>query len=69
MAAFTSIRNNSASRRTFCLITTLTDPEFATAVELAATYAQRWRSNCPSTKSKSTKPGVIGCSDPAPRNW
>ena len=27
------------------------------------------RSNCPSTKSKSTKPGVIGCSDPAPRNW
>jgi IS4 transposase len=40
--SFTSIRNNSASRRTFCLITTLLDHEFAPAVELAAAYAQRW---------------------------
>jgi hypothetical protein len=40
--SFTSIRNNSASRRTFCLITTLVDHEFAAAVELAAAYAERW---------------------------
>ena len=36
------IDNRAGGGELFCLITTLTDPEFATAVELAAAYAQRW---------------------------
>jgi IS4 transposase len=36
------IDNRAGGGELFCLITTLTDHEFATAVELAAAYAQRW---------------------------
>ena len=36
------IDNRAGGGELFCLITTLVDHEFATAVELAAAYAQRW---------------------------
>ena len=34
--------DNRVGGELFCLITTILDPEFAAAVELAAAYAQRW---------------------------
>ena len=40
--SFTSIRNNSASRRTFCLVTDLLDPEAHPALDLAGAYPMRW---------------------------
>jgi Transposase DDE domain len=36
------IDNRAGGGELFCLITTLTDHQFAPAVELAAAYAQRW---------------------------
>jgi hypothetical protein len=36
------IDNRVGGGELFCLITTLVDHEFATAIELAAAYAQRW---------------------------
>jgi hypothetical protein len=63
------IEDRPGSGELFCLITTIADHEFAPAVELAATYAQRWESDCPSTRSKPTKQATTECSRPKPRNW
>ena len=40
--SFTSIRNNSASRRTFCLVTDLLDHHTQPAHQLAEAYRWRW---------------------------
>jgi hypothetical protein len=40
--SFTSIRNNSASRRTFCLVTDLLDHTTHPAARLAEAYRWRW---------------------------
>jgi len=63
------IDNRAGGGELFCLITTLVDHEIAAAVELAAAYAQRWEIELSFDEIEILKPGVIGCSDPAPRNW
>jgi hypothetical protein len=44
LAGKTSVTNREGKGELFCLITTIMDPQDATAAELAAAYQERWES-------------------------
>ena len=54
---------------TYRLLTTVTDPEQVSAVELAATYAERWEVELTSTSSRPTSVDRAPCCAASPPTW
>lgn len=63
------VNDRGDGEETFTIVTTILDPEDASAIELAAAYHERWESNWPSTRSKLTSAAQPPSSAPDPQRW